>query len=231
MLASSTLLKNVLRPRDLICCWESYLLVLQKIPIFRKLYHLFWNTYICEWWLPTLGCVRKEWNHVDIGKWFPRGFCAHSSPPASSIGMGDKVSAPPGSQYAYHTVGRVTSALRLCQMIVHRTKLLLSGRVCQYLRGMLEWSLFGPHSEDEWDGVAHLGDPQQPGTSSPAARVLWVFRARHLSSVLDPNCLLDRGSCHFSPSPSTTEGSSGAKEAFGRATDKLDSLVISHSLL
>ena len=97
MLASSTLLKNVLRPRDLICCWESYLLVLQKVPIFRKLYHLFWNTYICEWWLPTLGCVRKEWNHVDIGKWFPRGFCAHSSPPASSVGMGAKVSAPPGS--------------------------------------------------------------------------------------------------------------------------------------
>ena len=30
MLASSTLLKNVLRPRDLICCWESYVLMLQK---------------------------------------------------------------------------------------------------------------------------------------------------------------------------------------------------------
>lgn len=36
MLASSTLLKNVLRPRDLMCCWESYLLVLQKYTNFQK---------------------------------------------------------------------------------------------------------------------------------------------------------------------------------------------------
>lgn len=60
------------------------------------------------------------------------------APTPSSVGMGAKVSAPPGSQYSYHTVGRVTSALRLCQMIVHRTKLLLSGRICQYLQGMLK---------------------------------------------------------------------------------------------
>ena len=30
----------------------------------------------------------------------------------------------------------------------------------------------GPYSKDEWDGVAHLGDPQQLGSSSPAACVL-----------------------------------------------------------
>lgn len=58
-------------------------------------------------------------------------------PTPSSAGIGAQVSAPPGSQYSYHSVGRVTSALGLCQMIVHRMKLLLSGRVCQCLQGML----------------------------------------------------------------------------------------------
>lgn len=52
------------------------------IPICRKLCRLFWNIYICDWWLPTVGCVRKEWNHeasVDVGKWFSWGFCSPSS--------------------------------------------------------------------------------------------------------------------------------------------------------
>lgn len=60
------------------------------------------------------------------------------APQPLQLGWGPKCLLLLGVQYAYHTVGRVTSALRLCQMIVHRTKLLLSGRVCQYLRGMLE---------------------------------------------------------------------------------------------
>ena len=39
------------------------------------------------------------------------------------------------------SLARSASALGLCQMIVHITKLLLSGRVCQYLQGMLNCSL------------------------------------------------------------------------------------------
>lgn len=76
-----------------------------------------------------------------LGNYFLKVSVLTLAPTPSSVGMGAKVSAPPGSQYSYHAVGKVTSALGLCQMIVHRTKLLLSGRVCQYLQGMLNCSL------------------------------------------------------------------------------------------
>ena len=165
-----------------------------------------------------------------MGKWFPQGFCAHSSPHTLFSWDGGQSVCSSWESVFIPRCGQGNLCTRALPDDCAQNKTAAEWTCLSVSPGNAEL-ISGPYSKDEWDGVAHLGDPQQLGSSSPAACVLWVFRAQHLSSVLDPNCLLDRGSCHFSLSPSTTEGSSGAKEAFRRATDRLDSLVISQSLL